>query len=180
VLLAVALTVSGCGASRGGRGGGGGSGSRGGGTGTPAEGEGEGAAEGEGEGPAEGEGEEPTEGEGEGEPLKDACDNDADIATLEEGDIYGTVQGCAFQCIADPEGPCARDCIVGETGLSGDCAQCFGDTVQCALSRCMNECMVDPQGQACVDCRAENCDEAFEECSGLSASGGAPTEPLPD
>jgi hypothetical protein len=99
-----------------------------------------------------------------------ACTNDAD-KTIIEGDKAGLqkkVGDCATKYLGQ-DGP-TNDCIKEQTGLSADCSKCFGDEVSCAVKNCMNECLADQQSQACTDCRAKNCDPAFETCAGLSAN----------
>ena len=133
---------------------------------SPCDCEGTAEGEGEGEGPAEGEGEGPAEGEGEGGGAG-ACDNDADIAIVAEPTLAEAVTGCAFQCLqAQPGDPCARDCIAGQTGLSQACSQCFADAAACVGASCIPACFTY-ESPECTECRAQSCDPAFFECSGL-------------
>lgn len=79
--------------------------------------------------------------------------------------MQNKVGACGQQNLG--QDPATKDCIVMQTGLSDACAQCFADTVSCAVQHCLTECLSDPNSQACVNCRAQNCDPAFYACSGL-------------
>jgi hypothetical protein len=96
-----------------------------------------------------------------------ACTNDADTALISDPskDIPGAVGDCAQMNFGME--PATLNCIK-MTGLSDACAQCFDDTVQCIFMNCLNQCIAGADSQPCVDCRAQFCDPAFAECSGLT------------
>ncbi len=101
---------------------------------------------------------------GEGPPPVDLCLNDADQAVLDGIDAEMVANGCAVQNVGNVDG--AVECIVQETGLSMDCAACFGLTIGCVFEMCLPACF-DPASDACIECRTTNCDPPFLACSGL-------------
>ncbi len=96
-----------------------------------------------------------------------ACTNDADkaIQSADPTAFHKSISDCATTFIGQDKP--TKDCIKEKTGLSDACTACFGDEVLCAASKCLTDCMADQNGQACTDCRATNCDGAFEACSGV-------------
>jgi hypothetical protein len=66
----------------------------------------------------------------------------------------------------------------GGPGLTDPCIQCFDDTINCAIQKCLSQCIADSSSAACVCCRIANCDDAFNACSGLPKemppAGGCP------
>jgi len=97
-------------------------------------------------------------------PLVDACLNAEDGAILEQVDEEMIANTCAMQNVGNVEGAVA--CIEEQTGLSGDCASCFGLTIACVFAECLPQCF-DPTSTECLECRAAECDAAFSACSGL-------------
>ena len=98
-----------------------------------------------------------------------ACTNPADLAALQSADIATTISDCAMSCIMGGGDTCAKDCVIEKTGLSDACAQCFGDIISCATSKCMFQCMGGDTPE-CASCRETSCNPAFEECAGVSAN----------
>ena len=64
--------------------------------------------------------------------------------------------------------PATSNCIKMMTGLSDGCVACFGATISCTVSKCLQFCLADQNSVACTMCRATNCDPAFVTCSGLT------------
>ena len=102
-------------------------------------------------------------------PPDGACDNEADLALLEGGEIdpEAEAQACAMNCIGEPPG-CATTCIVDETGLSEACAGCFGAMINCAMENCIGQCMENPESEECMQCVEDSCMADFADCSGVS------------
>ena len=97
-----------------------------------------------------------------------ACTNAADttVLTNPSTDVPAEINACAQDNLGQE--PATLNCIKA-LGLSDECAVCFDDTVKCVIEKCLNDCISDQNSQACKDCRAANCDPAFETCSGLDA-----------
>ena len=103
---------------------------------------------------------------GEEPPPVDACTNEADMAILDAVDEDMIAGDCALQSGGNTES--AVMCIQEATGLSDDCTTCFGLVISCVFAECLPQCF-DPSSVECVECRAENCDAAFAECSGIES-----------
>jgi hypothetical protein len=96
------------------------------------------------------------------------CTNETDLATLASVDAAASAGSCGLGCLAD-EDPraCSIACIVDDTGLSNECAGCFGDIVACSIEFCLAPCASDPAGDACAACQVESgCVDAFDACTG--------------
>ncbi len=100
----------------------------------------------------------------------DACTGTADQDIIGTTDVYGAAATCAMGCLSAPSMvTCVAPCLETSTGLTGDCAMCYGAAVQCSFESCLSECSLDPTGAACQACVAEaGCDAAFETCSGIT------------
>ncbi len=96
----------------------------------------------------------------------DQCTGTADMAVLAAGTVDGVVGDCATANFGQE--PATRDCIRSMSGLTSGCADCFDGTVRCVTAHCIAPCAADPQSVACMACRAENCDPAFQACSGIA------------
>ena len=99
---------------------------------------------------------------------KGACDNAADLAVISTADVAQLSQDAAFACL---EGfsvnlQCAIDEIAEASGMTMECAACFGEQAVCVASNCAFQCF-DPASQGCEDCRNENCTPLFEPCAGI-------------
>lgn len=103
---------------------------------------------------------------GEEPPPVDACTNEADMAILDAVDEDMIAGDCALQSGGNTES--AVMCIQEATGLSDDCTTCFGLVISCVFAECLPQCF-DPSSAECVECRADNCDAAFVECSGIES-----------
>ena len=93
-----------------------------------------------------------------------ACTNTADETIICEAGFPAAVQACGTSNLGDAEA--IAMCVEDDIGLSTECASCFGETTQCTIDNCITQCGTDPLGDACTDCRATNCDPAFEACAG--------------
>lgn len=103
-------------------------------------------------------------------PGEGACTNEADQSILEDAsvDVQGTATDCAIGCLSSADvSACMAQCVSDDTGLSMDCAGCFGGTVSCTMANCIGQCLPPNEtSQACLDCMATNCAESFEACAG--------------
>ena len=105
-------------------------------------------------------------------PAGGLCINEADLAIIETEVVTPAAQECGIGCLADADPrTCSIDCIVADTGISEDCAGCYGDIVACSIEFCLAACATDPTGEECGTCQAENCVPAFETCSGIVTDG---------
>jgi hypothetical protein len=83
-------------------------------------------------------------------------------------DVVGPVGDCAMSHTFDPD-PAIRDCIVGATGLSNPCADCYAQAIHCTIMNCAFMCAGGGDSMPCMMCRATYCDPAFATCSGLTS-----------
>jgi hypothetical protein len=104
--------------------------------------------------------------------------------------IFGSAQssppivGCPAQAAAviacypscPPEtfeafGDCVASCTTEVTGLSAECAGCYGALAECAAQVCLVECAGDPDSPECDLCRSQSrCNMIYDACSGLPGS----------
>jgi hypothetical protein len=104
--------------------------------------------------------------------------------------IFGSAQssppivGCPAQAAAviacypscPPEtfeafGDCVASCTTEVTGLSAECAGCYGALAECAAQVCLVECAGDPDSPECDLCRSQSrCNMIYDGCSGLPGS----------
>jgi len=79
-------------------------------------------------------------------------------------------------------GDCVASCTTEVTGLSAECAGCYGALAECAAQVCLVECAGDPDSPECDLCRSQSrCNMIYDGCSGLPGStdcstGGTPLE----
>jgi hypothetical protein len=92
-----------------------------------------------------------------------ACTNAADQAVLESPAFSSAPSGCGLMCFGS-DADCNARCME-EKGLSGACARCWGDTINCGEQNCLVPCL-SPDSPECRACTAEHCDPAFHACSG--------------
>jgi hypothetical protein len=99
---------------------------------------------------------------------KGACDNAADLAVISTADVAQLSQDAAFACLQgfSVDLDCATNKIAEDSGMTLDCALCFGEQAVCVASNCAFQCF-DPGSQSCNDCREENCSPLFEPCAGI-------------
>lgn len=98
-----------------------------------------------------------------------ACENEGDIAAL--GAIADRIEevigNCARNCAFGGDvANCATACVEQDAGVSNACASCFGEVTQCTVASCALQC-ISPSSAQCTQCRADNCDPAFEACAGV-------------
>lgn len=106
------------------------------------------------------------------DPSSGACDNDADESVLESlgDDLDDIVGSCALSCLFSSDvSTCGAECVEGDTNLSTDCSNCFGEIIACTAEHCAFPCGLDAQGTSCAECRETNCNDAFETCAGIPA-----------
>jgi hypothetical protein len=107
----------------------------------------------------------------------DACTNSADLDLVCEDRWLDAVEACAGEEGGDAAG--TADCLVENSGISEDCATCYGNDSQCSLEKCaINEndtsClpmefggMFGPGTPECLACQeAAGCTEALDTCTG--------------
>jgi hypothetical protein len=97
-----------------------------------------------------------------------ACDNAEDLAVISTADVAQLSQDAAFACLQgfSVDLQCAIDEIADATGMTTECAACFGEQAVCVASNCAFQCF-DPGSQSCNDCRNANCTPLFEPCAGI-------------
>jgi hypothetical protein len=99
----------------------------------------------------------------------DACTNAEDLAVVCDLGFADEVETCARDGIGDPGA--TAPCLVENTGVSADCASCYGALVNCIFENCVHVCGPEPNSQACDDCQAEyGCDTLLADCTGDLAS----------
>ncbi len=104
-------------------------------------------------------------GNGGGGLPSDACTNADDLAIVCDPAFGDEVGDCARGASGDPTG--TSECLVTETGVSADCASCYGAVTGCILVNCIAQCATEPDSQACEDCQVENgCDTLQADCTG--------------
>ena len=98
--------------------------------------------------------------------LAALAESDDELPPEEVAEIVGECAG-VNRCFGN--GQCTAACLLEEIpDLSAACADCFGEITQCTLENCLFQCIDGADAPDCGPCRAENCGDAFEECSGLS------------
>ena len=108
----------------------------------------------------------------EGTVASGACTNASDLASLAAADALATMSNCGLTNLGNL--PAVATCFADETGVSEECAGCFGDGFGCIVENCLTACGPPPIGggpesDACAECRATFCNASFEECSGIPA-----------
>jgi hypothetical protein len=93
-----------------------------------------------------------------------ACDNARDQAIVSSG-LTTTAQSCGLSCFTSATADCHIACVAEQTGLSLACSACWGETIHCGSSSCLQQCL-EPASSACSECNARYCAPAFQSCSG--------------
>jgi len=103
------------------------------------------------------------------DPTADGvCQNPMDCPFVVDGTARIEAGTCGKRCLGNADENCARDCMLETLDMSGECAQCYADTVACTIMNCLGVCINDPEADACKECQVEKgCRAAFDECSGL-------------
>jgi hypothetical protein len=92
----------------------------------------------------------------------DACTNAEDLAIVCEPGFVGEVEACA-----EPSGRLVGPCLVEDTGVSAECASCYGAVVRCIVEHCFHVCAPVQDPPACEECQVESgCDAVLNECTG--------------
>jgi hypothetical protein len=91
----------------------------------------------------------------------DVCTNAEDLAIVCDAGFSDEVETCR---ILDPWAWGIARCLVENTGVSADCASCYGATIRCIFVNCGADCGTAPHSQACDDC------QAFYGCDTLHAN----------
>ena len=108
--------------------------------------------------------------------VEDACINDADLGIGESTDLMSAAGELVPSCIgAEDVAACVAAALAADTGISDDCAGCFGTLMGCLVDNCLPECS-SGDGEGCDACLDDNCGPAFGVCSGY----GSPVEPPAD
>ena len=103
----------------------------------------------------------------------DACTNAADLAAVCDPGFADEAETCARDAISDPGA--TAPCLVENTGVSSDCASCYGPAVRCIVNSCSHVCGPTPDSQECDDCLVENgCHTLLASCTGDLASACPP------
>lgn len=98
----------------------------------------------------------------------DLCQNSSDQAIYADPqiDVDAAVETCATSCGLSPDiAGCTATCVVDATGLSEDCAGCYGGVTGCTMQNCIPACF-NAASAECISCRQEHCTPAFDHCTG--------------
>ena len=99
-------------------------------------------------------------GSAQSEPPLEGCSAEASA-------VIACFPNCPEQVI-EAFGTCVAFCTGGATGLSSNCASCYGEAAACGAAFCTFACAGDLNSPSCVACRIENgCIPGFDSCSGL-------------
>ncbi len=112
-----------------------------------------------------------------GSPLVDACLGELGLLAELADTIIDTTTECTVGgagCLLAPSlTQCVADCVEAETGISNDCASCFGLVSNCIVSSCGLQCSGDAEAPQCTACQeTAMCDQVFEDCAGFSPDLG--------
>jgi hypothetical protein len=106
----------------------------------------------------------------------DACTNSADLDLVCADGWLDAVEACAGEAGGDAAG--TADCLVENSGISEDCATCYGNDSQCSRDNCAigvdTSCLpmefggdFGPGTPECLACQeAAGCTEALDTCTG--------------
>lgn len=90
--------------------------------------------------------------------TKKAAFGDASLTcTLKKGCLAKSGDAAQQSCIAD--------CLAAATGLTTNCAACYGGYSWCGAKKCLAQCAADPLSQPCSDCLGTNCDPVKNDCA---------------
>lgn len=68
------------------------------------------------------------------------------------------LKACGTQCFSAPNrGQCARRCLRDTWGMSANCANCFGDKVDCTIRKCLPKCAGSAEAWKCTNCVRTKC-----------------------
>ena len=87
------------------------------------------------------------------------------------------LKACGTQCFsAQNRGRCARRCLRNTWGMSANCANCFGDKVDCTIRKCLPKCAGNSEAWKCTNCVRTKCGRCNMDKSGESEEN----EEMPD
>jgi hypothetical protein len=95
-----------------------------------------------------------------------ACTNPEDEGIITSGKEKAAMPKCAPGCIGK-DAACVADCLVKETGLSPECAACYGEWIYCTFQNCKDKCQNGPESPACFACQGQFCNDDFKNCTGF-------------
>lgn len=100
-----------------------------------------------------------------------ACIAVPDSRIVKAGGAGSVTTKCGIKCLSkrneEDRVACIASCIAERTGLSNQCAACFGQNFVCSFS-CATSCVKDIWSDKCKRCRcARGCPNAFETCAGI-------------
>jgi hypothetical protein len=101
-----------------------------------------------------------------------ACTNQGDVEAICDEAFPAAVQACGLDNLSGTAEDVAM-CVSEDTGLSSECAACFGETTKCGAANCLTECAAGPLSDPCATCLEANCDPAFYACAGDFSCEGA-------
>src|SRR5262249_16104024 len=101
-------------------------------------------------------------------PPREACLNPADQAAGSDATkVSDAAQTCGAGCFGMPHKTCAAKCMTRLVGFSEACAACWGDSINCVTTNCLNECLGGAKDPVCIACSNQHCTPAFHACSGM-------------
>lgn len=131
-----------------------------------------------------------TGGTGGVETPTNACLGDLELLEDIADTVLDTTTTCTLgACLLESDlAGCVGACVEEETGLSADCAFCFGLASLCVVENCTSECQADPESAECEACQVDaDCGGTFEDCAGFEVpdpgtggTGGMGGTPTPE
>jgi len=101
-------------------------------------------------------------------PGVGACTNTADQALITDANMQLAAEACVNACVGSTNlSGCVSNCLVTDTGLSRPCADCYGNSAECAAINCLSPCYITPDNATCAACIETSCMGEFSACSGL-------------
>jgi len=93
-----------------------------------------------------------------------ACNDNTDLSIFQKDSttFHQIVKGCAESCWG--RGTCTANCLTKQTGLTDECALCWGNDTSCTAKNCFTSCM-NPDSQNCIDCSKKYCLPTLLECA---------------
>lgn len=105
-----------------------------------------------------------------------ACTNAEDLESVCDPRFEDEVQACATLRFEPGTAPC----LVESTGISVDCASCYGAVVHCVFENCFGVCVAGTDPEECDACKAgHGCDTPFADCTG-DLESACPSGDSPD
>ena len=77
------------------------------------------------------------------------------------------LKACGTQCFSSANrGRCARRCLRNTWNMSPNCANCFGDKVDCTIRKCLPKCAGNSEAWKCTNCVRSLCGRCAMDKSG--------------